>query len=462
MTELVVEGAAVVVPAWDAAPVADAWIAISGGRIEAIGRGTAPSAGRRLDARGCLVLPGSVAAHHHLYQGSSRGVTADGGLLGWLAVHYRAWAGLTEADVEAGATLSLALLALGGTTTVAAFEYLHPADMDFVTPVLRAADRVGLRITYVRGCAPRLEGPLADRLAGEGVDIGRLVELEDAALRRTAEAVTRPATDRVRWACGPTTPVVDDGGAFHRELARVATDAGVPMHTHFHPIPGTTAEGESAVAMARRVGLLTRGNWFAHGSRLETSDVAGLAEAGVGVVHAPTCSVLLGYRTPPLRAWRATGAALGITVDGAASNDRGNMLLEGQLAWHLGRVAHGADALTPRETLGLMTEGPARMLGWAGLGRLEPGAPADLAVIDLGELELAGAPATGGGDPVDRLFRTYAGGRVRHLVAGERVVVEDGRLTGVDETAVAAAASASADRLYGPRAATSVRHLTTT
>ena len=451
MTDLVVEGAAVVVPAWDAAPVANAWVAISGGHVEAIGSGLAPAADRRLDARGGLVLPGSLAAHHHLFQGSSRGVSADGDLVAWLAVHYRAWAGLTEEDVEAAATLSLALLALGGTTTVAAFEYLHPADMDFVAPVLRAADRVGLRITYVRGCAPRLEGALADRLAGEGVAIDRLVESEDGALLRTAEVVGRPATDRVRWACGPTTPVVDDGGAFHRELARVAAGAGVPVHTHFHPIPGTTRDGETAFAMARRVGLVARGNWFAHGSRLETSDVAGLADAGVGLVHAPTCGALLGYRVPPLAEWRRTGATLGITVDGAASNDRGSMLLEGQLAWHLQRVAHVADAITPRETLELMTEAPARMLGWRDLGRLKPGAPADLAVVDLRSLELAGAPAAGG-DPVDRLFRTYAGGRVRHLLVGDRVAVEVGRLTGVDEASVAIAASASADRLYGPHA----------
>ena len=154
---------------------------------------------------------------------------------------------------------------------------------------------------------------------------------------------------------------------------------------------------------------------------------------------------------PPLAEWRRTGATLGITVDGAASNDRGSMLLEGQLAWHLQRVAHVADAITPRETLELMTEAPARMLGWRDLGRLKPGAPADLAVVDLRSLELAGAPAAGG-DPVDRLFRTYAGGRVRHLLVGDRVAVEEGRLTGVDEASVAIAASASADRLYGPHA----------
>ena len=449
MTDLVVTGAATIIPGWDAAPLSDGWLAVSNGLVEAIGRGAPPSAVRVLDAAGGLVLPGSVAAHHHLFQGSSRGVSVEGDLITWLAVHYRAWAGLTEADVEAAATLSLAHLALGGATTVAAFEYIHPADSDFVTPVLRAADRVGLRIVYVRGCAPRLEGALAERLGRENVPLERLVEPEDVALRRTAEVVARPATDRIHWACGPTTPVVDDGGDFHRELARIAASHGVPMHTHFHPIPGTTADGETAVELARRTGLLARGNWFAHGSRLTSADVSALGAAGVGLVHAPSCSVLLGYPIPPLGTWRRANDALAITVDGAASNDRGSMLLEGQLAWQLGRAVHGAAAaLSPRGILELMTVGPARVLGWSGLGRLTVGAPADLAVVDLRALELAGAPDAGG-DPVDRLFRTYAGGRVRHLLAGDRIVVEDGRLTGVDERAVAMAATASANRLYG-------------
>lgn len=449
MSELVVAGATAIVPAWDAPIVGDGWVAISGGVVEAIGTGRPPAAERTLDARGGLVLPGLVSAHHHLFQGSSRGVVVDGDLIAWLAVHYAAWSRLTEADVEAAATLSLALLALGGATTVAAFEYLHPADADFVAPVLRAAERIGLRVVYVRGCAPRLEGPLADRLARDGVDLDRLVEPESRALARTAAAIATPPTDRVRWAAGPTTPVVDDDGAFHAALGTIAADVGVPLHTHFHPIEGTRRGDESGAALARRVGLVREGNWFAHGSRLTVEDVAALGAAGVGLVHAPSCAVLLGYQVPDLAAWRAGNDRVGITVDGAASNDRGSMLLEGQLAWQLQRARWGgAAAPGPRRILELLTTGPARAIGWPGLGRLGPGAPADLSVLDLGSLELAGVPA-GAGDPVDSLFRTYAGERVRHLVVGDRIVVEDRRLAGADEAAVARAATASADRLFG-------------
>jgi cytosine/adenosine deaminase-related metal-dependent hydrolase len=451
MADLVLANAAVLIPGWDEDPKPGGWLAMSGGLVEATGTGRAPQAEEELDCEGGLVIPGAVSAHHHLFQGASRGVAAPGGLLDWLTVHYRAWARLTEADVEAAATASLALLALGGCTTVAAFEYLHPPGADFVTPVVRAAERVGLRLLYARGCAPRLEGPLAEQLGNEGVDLGRLVEPEERALSATAEVVSRPATDRLHWACGPTTPVLDDDASFQHALNEIADANGVGVHTHFHPLPGSLLPGERAVELAARAGLVRRGNWFAHGSRLTTDDVRELGRAGVGVVHAPSCTVQLGYPVPPLRRWREGNDRLAISVDGAASNDRGSMLLEAQLAWQLQRAVHAAaaGALDPADTLGLITDGPARAIGWPALGRLRVGGPADAAVIDLRGLEFAGIPRIAHSDPSSMFFRTFAGGRVRHLIAGERVVVREGRLTSVDESSVAADAARAADRLYG-------------
>lgn len=450
MVDLVVEASAIV-PAWGRAPILDGWIAVSEGRIEALGSGPSPRADLRLEGSRGLAMPGFVCAHHHLFQGASRGVPASGGLLEWLAIHYRAWARLSEHDVEAAATLSLAQLARGGCTTVAAFEYLHPADADFVAPVVRAAERVGLRLLYVRGSAPRLEGRLVTRLADEGVEIDRLVEPEDRALAATNEVLSRPTTDRLRWAAGPTTPVLDDDGAFHRALSEVADRHGVGLHTHFHPLDETRRDGEQAVDAARRLGLVRRGNWFAHGSRLTPGDVAALGDAGVGVVHAPSCSLLLDYPIPPLGEWTNGSDRVAIAVDGSASNDRGSSLLETQLAWQLQRAtaASGSRALAPSEFLELATEGGARTIGWAGLGRLDVGAPADIAVVELDGLEHAGVPPMAAADPATMLFRTYAGGSVRHLLVGDRVVVQDGELSGVDAATVSSDANDVAARLYG-------------
>ncbi len=357
---------------------------------------------------------------------------------------------MTEEDVRAAATASLAQLALGGCTTVAAFEYLHPSDSDFVSPVVAAARDVGVRLLYVRGCSPRLEGPLAQELASAGVDVSRLIEPEALALARTTEVLSSAGSGSLRWACGPTTPVLDDEGAFHRQLTRVADTHGSGLHTHFHPLSGSAGTDETAADLAHRVGLVREGNWFAHGSRLSVADVESLGASGVGLVHNPSCSVLLGYQIPDLSAWRHGNDRVAVSVDGAASNDRGSMIAEAQLAWHLQRARRDsqAEAIGPAKVLEMATTGGARAIGWPELGRLVPGGPADFCTLDLTELEFAGAPDSALDDPAGFLFRTYSGGRVRDLVVGGRTVVSKGSVVAIDESAVATAATDSAQRLY--------------
>jgi cytosine/adenosine deaminase-related metal-dependent hydrolase len=315
---------------------------------------------------------------------------------------------------------------------------------------VEAASRVGLRLLYVRGCSPRLEGTLAKQLTSAGVDLSRLVEPEDLALARTEEVLRSPGSDMLRWACGPTTPVIDDDGDFHRRLTRVADTHGVGLHTHFHPLAGTSRQGESAADLARRQGLVRDGNWFAHGSALAVADVASLGRDGVGVVHNPSCSVLLGYPIPDLASWCEGNSRVAVSVDGSASNDRGSMLGEAQLAWQLQRAtrAAGQQGISAAKVMELASVGGARAIGWPGLGRLTVGSAADFAVLDLHDLDYAGAPHSALDDPATYLCRTYSGGRVRMLVVGGRTVVEKGRLTGVDEAVVAGDVAETARRLY--------------
>jgi len=434
MPDLVIAHAAALVRSWDQPVLRDGWLSIADGRVVGSGVGTPPAAERVIDAQDCLVMPGFVAAHHHLTQGASRGVSVQGGLLDWLAVHYRAWSAMTPADIETAATVSLLQAAMGGTTTVAGFEYLHPGDEDFVTPVVRAAQRLGLRLLYVRGCAPRLEGPLAEILGQQGVDLTRLLEPEDRALTRTAEVLARPTNDRLRWACGPTTPVLDDDGSFHRRLTAIADAHGVPMHTHFHPLPTSLPEGETAFAFAERLGLVRPGNWLAHGSQLTVADARAFGEASMGIVHNPSCSMLLGYPLIPLADWSAANDRVAVSVDGAASNDRGSMLVETQLAWaaQRSRIADGRTVLSPGQVLSLATTGAAHAIGWEGLGALLPDRPADLAILDLGTIEFAGVPSRALDDPATFLFRTLAGSSVRDLIVGGTEVVRSGIVRSTD------------------------------
>jgi 8-oxoguanine deaminase len=453
--DVVIAHAAALVLAWDQPVLRNAWLSIANGQVVASGEGTPPAATEVINAEGCLVLPGFVAAHHHLTQGASRGIAVQGGLLDWLTVHYRAWSRMSPADIEVAATVSLVQAALGGATTVAGFEYLHPIGEDFVEPVVNAAQRLGMRLLYVRGCAPRLEGALAQILGEQGVDLTRLLEPQDQALLRTAEVLAKPTNDRLRWACGPTTPVFDDDGDFHRQLTAIADRYGVGLHTHFHPLPTSMNAGETAFGFAERLGLVRAGNWLAHGSQLSVDDVRAFGAAQMGVVHNPSCSMLLGYPLIPLADWAAGNPRIAVSVDGAASNDRGSMLVEAQLAWaaQRSRVADGRAVLEPAEVLGLATTGAARAIGWDGLGELHPGRPADLAILDLNTIEFAGSPGSALDDPATFLFRTYAGGNVRDLFVGGSRVVQAGNVldidgVSIDLSAVISQARSVADRLY--------------
>ena len=440
MVDLVVSGAQALVVAADRPPLADGWLAVADGRVVATGTGTPPAASRSLDARGQLVLPGMVSAHHHLFQGASRGVATGHGLHDWLVAHYARWAGLTPEQVGAAAALSIAQLLVRGCTTVAGFEFLHPGGRDVTTPVLAAAERLGIRLLYVRGCTPRLEPGAADALAARDVDVDLLLEPEDVALRRTRELVTTPPTPRLRWGCGPTTPVGDDGGEFQRALNAIADAAGVPVHCHFHPL--TPVPDGDAHALAVRLGLVRRGNWLAHGSRLGVDDVGRLGADGVGVVHCPSASLLLGYRLPDLVGWRDASDRIAVGVDGAASNDRGSLLGEAQLAFYTQRAA----GLSPETALELVTSAAARTIGWDGVGALTPGSEADLATFDLWDLDGAGGPVQPQ-HALLRLLRTYQGARARHVLVGGEPVVGDGQLLTGDERVIAAAANEAAEAL---------------
>lgn len=449
MPDVVVQGAQALYVSPHEPPLADAWLALGAGRVVAVGQGTPPEADTTIDARGHLVLPGLVSAHHHLFQGASRGVPTGDGLTGWLITHYARWARLHADDVRAAAEVSIAQLLVRGCTTAAAFEFLHPTDADWVTPVVDAADRLGIRLRYVRGCSPRLEPGVAEALADQGVDLHRLLEPEDVALQRTRDVVSRPAGPRLRWACGPTTPVYDDDGAFQRALNGVADDAGVPVHAHFHPL--TRPDDGDAHALAVRLGLSRRGNWLAHGSRLTVEDVGRLGRDGVGVVHCPSTSLILGYPLPNLSAWREVNERVAIGVDGAASNDRGALLGEAQLAYYTQgqpAVSRLGGRLTPEASLDLVTAASARTIGWDGAGTLRPGALADLAAFDLWELDAAGGAARPE-RALLRLLRTYQGARARFVLVGGEPVVADGRLLTGDERTIADLANRTADRLEG-------------
>jgi cytosine/adenosine deaminase-related metal-dependent hydrolase len=411
-------------------------VVVEDGRIAAVGAGPAPPgpADHRVDARGCLVTPGLVNTHHHLYQWATRGLAQECDLFSWLVTLYPVWAGLDEDIVAAAAAAGLARLARTGCTTAADHHYVFPRDGgDVFGAVVAAAGRIGLRLDAVRGSMDR------GRSAG-GLPPDSLVEDTEAALAGTAAAIAThhdPGFEsRVRVAVGPCSPFSVSTDLMTR-AAELARHTGTRLHTH---LAETVTEEEQCraefgcvpVEYAERTGWLGPDVWLAHAVHLGPAAVSRLGETGTGVAHCPTSNGRLGAGIAPVKALLAAGIPVGLGVDGAASNEDGGLVGELRQAAYLARLAAGPDALTARQALWLATAGGAACLGRAAeLGSLQPGFLADIAVWRLSTMDHAGF-----GDPVAALVLGPPPPLALLLVGGE-VVVADGELRTADEEALA-------------------------
>jgi cytosine/adenosine deaminase-related metal-dependent hydrolase len=215
-----------------------------------------------------------------------------------------------------------------------------------------------------------------------------------------------------------------------RDTAILARDKGVMLHTHL-------AENDEDIAYsldkfgcrpgqyAESLGWTGPDVWHAHCVKLDAAEIGLFARTRTGVAHCPCSNCRLGSGIAPVRAMRDAGVAVGLGVDGSASNDAGNLVAEARQAMLLQRVVRGADAMSAREALEIATRGGADVLGRPDCGRLEPGARADIAIWDVSGIESAGS--------WDRAALLLAGPtRVRHLLVEGRRIVRDGQLTSLD------------------------------
>jgi cytosine/adenosine deaminase-related metal-dependent hydrolase len=399
-------------------------VAVQDGQITEIGS-VAPVAGDEvIDCSGDIVTAGLVNTHHHLYQWLTRGRATGCDLFSWLQELYPVWARISVEGVAAAARVGLAELALSGATTVADHHYVVPRGDDSVfDAIAQAARDVGVRLHLSRGSMDLGES------AG-GLPPDNVVERTDAILAST-EAVTARLHDG-EWVtvvvapCSPfsvTTELMTQSAALARRL-------GLRLHTH---LAETIEEERDCLARFGRrpfdvvdeLGWLDNDVWYAHGVHLDASEVARIGAAGAGVAHCPSSNARLGAGFCPVRDLLDAGAPVGLGVDGAASSEAGELFPEVKQAMFLARLRSGRpDALSPAQALELGTSGGARCIGRPDLGRLEPGAAADLAVGPASDLEDIADPVAG--------LVLGPTRHVRHLLVGGNSVVVDGELQGVD------------------------------
>ena len=372
--------------------LAGADILIRDGVIADIGAELRTS-GEVIEARGCVVTPGLVNTHHHLFQTLTRAVPGgqDALLFGWLQTHYPIWAHLGPDHMVTSTQVGLAELALSGCTLSADHLYLYP-NGSRLDDTIHAAAEVGLRFHPTRGA-------MSIGVSAGGLPPDALVEDEAAVLEdciRVIDAFHDSAEGSMcRVGLAPCSPFSVSRDLM-RDTALLARDKGVMLHTHL-------AENDEDIAYslatfgcrpgqyAESLGWVGTDVWHAHCVKLDTVEIALFAATGTGVAHCPCSNCRLGSGIAPVQAMRRAGVSVGLGVDGSASNDAGNLVAEARQAMLLQRVACGADAMSARSALEIATRGGADVLGRHDCGRIAPGKRADLAIWDVAGIESAGS-----------------------------------------------------------------------
>ncbi|MEV6556293.1 8-oxoguanine deaminase [Nocardia sp. NPDC051756] len=432
----VIEGCAVATVDAAGTEYRDGYVVLRGNRIEAVGAGAAPASDgevQRIDGRGCLLTPGLVNTHHHLYQWITRGLAADNTLFEWLTTLYPIWAGIDEEAVRIAATGGLAALAGTGCTTTTDHHYVFPrAGGDLLGAEIAAAAEVGLRFHPCRGSMD------LGASAG-GLPPDHVVQTLDEILADSAAVIARhhdsSFDSMLRIALAPCSPFSVTPELL-RESAVLARAAGVRLHTH---VAETIDEqdycaetfGCTPAQYMEQLGWVGSDVWWAHAIHLDDSAIETMAKTGTGVAHCPTSNARIGAGIARTADLVRAGVPVGLGVDGAASNESSSMIEEPRNALFFARNRGGPRAMTVRTSLALATIGGARVLGRdAEIGSIEPGKLADLALWRLDTPAHAGID-----DPVTALVLGSAPPLAALIVNG-REVVRDGRLRTVDEETV--------------------------
>lgn len=401
-------------------------IRVQGGQIVELGQGL-ETTGEVVLAKDCVVTPGLVNTHHHLFQTLTRAVPGaqDALLFGWLQRLYPIWARFGPDEMFSSAQIGLAELALSGCSLSSDHLYLFPngARLD---DTIEAAAEVGLRFHPTRGAMSIGES------AG-GLPPDALVEGEAAILKdsiRVVDAYHDPTVGSMcRVGIAPCSPF-SVSRELMRDAALLARDKGVMLHTHL-------AENDEDIAYslekfgcrpgqyAEELGWTGSDVWHAHCVKLDGQEIDLFAKTKTGVAHCPCSNCRLGSGIAPVRQMRDVGVPVGLGVDGSASNDIANLMGEARQAMLLQRVQNGANAMSAREALRIATRCGAEVLGRDDCGQIAVGKRADIAIWDVSGLESAGS-----WDPAALVLAGPQ--KVRTLFVEGREIVRDFHLTSIN------------------------------
>jgi 8-oxoguanine deaminase len=407
-------------------------IVVKGGKIvELVASGRQPTIQAAVfEARDHVVLPGLINTHHHFYQTLTRALPAalNRELFPWLQALYPVWARLTPEALDLAVTVAMSELLLSGCTTTTDHHYVFPVGLeDAIDIEVAVARKLGMRVLLTRGSMNRSQ-------RDGGLPPDSVVQDEDTILADSARLVARyhQAGDgaMIQIALAPCSPF-SVTTSLMRATAELADRLDVRMHTH---LAETEDENRYCLEIHQcrpldyleACGWLNGRTWLAHGVHFNADEFKRLARAGTAVTHCACSNHVLASGTCPVCGLEQAGVAVGLGVDGSASNDSSNLMQEVRAAFLLQRGRYGIGKVSHRDALRWATKGSAACAGRADVGAMAVGMQADLALFRLDELRFSGS-----GDPLAALVLCGAH-RADRVMVGGRWVVENGQIPGLD------------------------------
>jgi len=403
-------------------------ILIEDGLIRSIGPNLiSESADEIVDATGHVITPGFINTHHHLYQTLTRNIPLmqDQPLFAWLTNHYEVWREVTTEAIRVSTHTGLLELMKSGVTSSSDHLYLFPsqASSELIDTEIEAARELGIRFQPTRGSMS------LGRSKG-GLPPDDVVQSEDVIQKDTERLIHKyhdPAPGAMtRISVAPCSPF-SVTPELMRQSADYAQSAGLQLHTH---LAETLDEekfcmetfGMRPVALMESLGWLTQNSWYAHCVHLNDAEIQLMGERQVGMSHCPSSNMRLGSGIARIRECLDAGVKVSLGVDGSASNDSGNMLLEMRNALLISRLREEKFWLSARDVITMATRGGAAALGRDDIGELSVGKQADLALFDMRGSSQAGSLS----DPLASLVFTTQEKPVSRLIIQGKSIIKNG------------------------------------